>query len=373
MVAGTVVYPSLAVLASVLLDDLSLTPGSFGILVFSFSAVSALASPFAGGVADRLGGRTAVLITFGLAGLGFLAMSASPSLAVLIASTMLLAGGQAIMNPATNRLIRDHSTEGRRGVITGVKQSGVYVGYVVVGVSAPAVASAWGWRSFLVVLGVFLLGAGVFAARVLPAGPGARPDPRAHVPSVPRWVWVLSGYGFLMGTASSSGTFLPLFAEAELGFSNAMAGLLTAFLGVAAIVTRIVGARLAERGRRYRSALSIAAATGVVCGGLVLASQGVPALIWVAAVMFALGLSAWNAIGMLAVIDLGGPRLAGAATGRVLLGFLLGLAIGPLGFGWLIDGAGFEMVWSAVAVLTTGAVVVARLWKPAPVGDVRAD
>ena len=67
---------------------------------------------------------------------------------------------------------------------------------------------------------------------------------------------------------------------------------------------------------------------------------------------------------MLAVIDLAGPRLAGAATGRVLLGFLMGLAVGPLVFGRLIDVAGYGSVWLLTALLAGGALLVARTWRP---------
>lgn len=365
VVAGTVLYPSFAVLAAVLLADLSLSPTGFGALVFSFSLASAVASPRAGAIADRLGGRRAVGAVFLLTGAGFVGMAVSPSVAALAGAAMLVAGGQALMNPATNRLIRDHTEAGRRGAITGVKQSGVYVGYVVVGVLAPLTAATAGWRVFFAITGAVLL-VGIAASVLLL--PGDRPTPEerdAATPAMPRWVWVLAGYGLLMGMASSSGTFLPLYAETELGFSPTSAGLLASFLGAVAIGTRVLGARAAERGGRYRLALSVAAATGILFGVSAVASIGRPALIWPAAVLFALGLSAWNAIGMLAVIDLAGPRLAGAATGRVLLGFLAGLAVGPLVFGWLIDAAGYGTVWTAVAFLAGGALGVARSWRPA--------
>jgi predicted MFS family arabinose efflux permease len=364
MVAGTVLYPSLAVLASSLLPDLGLTASGFGLLVFSFSVVSALASPYAGGVADRLGGRRAVTTTFLLTGAGFLAVAASPSLGLLTGATLIVAGGQALMNPATNRLIRDHTQEGRRGAVTGIKQSGVYVGYVLAGALAPAVATTAGWRTFFVATGVVLMAGAPVARMVLPHDRPHAEFVAADHPPIPGWVWVLAGYGFLMGTASSSGTFLPLYAETQLGFTPILAGLLTSFLGMVAIGTRILGARAAERGRRYRGALSVAAATGIAFAAIVVASPGAPSLIWAAAVAFALGLSAWNAIGMLAVIDLAGPRLAGAATGRVLLGFLSGLAIGPLVFGRLIDEIGFGSMWLVTGTLAAGAFAVARAWRP---------
>lgn len=64
MVVGTGPYPSSAVLASSLLPDLGLTASWFGLLVFSFAVVFAVAS-LAGGVSDCL-----------LTGAGLLAVAA---------------------------------------------------------------------------------------------------------------------------------------------------------------------------------------------------------------------------------------------------------------------------------------------------------
>jgi MFS family permease len=64
------------------------------------------------------------------------------------------------------------------------------------------------------------------------------------------------------------------------------------------------------------------------------------------------GAVAWNAVGMLAVMDLSPHGLVGKGTGVVLFGFLFGLAIGPPIMGYSVDTLGsYGPGWLTAAVL----------------------
>lgn len=369
MVAGTIFYPAFAVLASAVIVDLELTPTTYGLFLFVFSATAAALSPWSGRLADRLGGRKALALTFGLTSLGFAALAVSPSLVVLSASSLLVAVGQSTMNPSTNKLIANLTKIGSRGAITGAKQSGVTVGYVVTGLVAPVMAASFGWRSYFVLLAITMAVGLAGALWILPPDrPTVVPGVAPRVPVAP-WVHLLAVYGFVMGLGSSSNSFLPLFAETELGFSNAQAGLLASTLGVMAIGTRILGGTLAERHGNYRKLLMIASLTGVLFSVATLASPGMPFLIWPAVLAFSLGFLAWNSIGMLAIIDRVGNSAAGAATGRVLLGFIGGLAIGPVLYGRLIETIGFRITWAVPGGSALVAMLIMRGWQPPPPVD----
>lgn len=364
MVAGTALYPAVAVLASSIMEDLGLTPTTYGVFLFVFSATAASLSPLGGRLADRLGGKSALALTFALTALGFVAIARSHSLWALSISGVTLAVGQATMNPATNKLIANLTAPGSRGVITGVKQSGVYVGYVITGLLAPPMAAAWGWSSYFVLLASLMaLGVVVTMLGLPHDAPGPPAMRQVHAP-IARWVNVLAVFGFAMGLGSSSSAFLPLFAETELSFTPAAAGLLATTLGLLAIAARILGARATERTHRHRLALTLAATTGILFAFTAYLSVEIPILIWVAVFAFSLGFSAWNAIGMLAVIDMAGPERAGAATGRVLMGFLSGLAIGPAVYGRLIDSAGYRSAWIVTGVFAVAATLTIRRWHP---------
>ena len=107
-------------------------------------------------------------------------MSVSPAFA-LVAFFALVGGvGQAIANPATNKLISFHIEPGRRGVITGIKQSGVYVGFVLVGLTAPALTTRFGWEAAFLLLGSVCLLGFVLSLIGLPRTPGTRIRPPGH-------------------------------------------------------------------------------------------------------------------------------------------------------------------------------------------------
>ncbi|MFQ5553867.1 MAG: hypothetical protein ACE5GC_00690, partial [Acidimicrobiia bacterium] len=85
---------------------------------------------------------------------------------------------------------------------------------------------------------------------------------------------------------------------------------------------------------------------------------------WVGVVVLGLGSSSWNAVGMLAVIDLAGPAVAGRASGRVLAGFLLGLAVAPAVYGQTIDSTGaYDAMWTISLILAAAAVVLSVVWR----------
>jgi predicted MFS family arabinose efflux permease len=79
-----------------------------------------------------------------------------------------------------------------------------------------------------------------------------------------------------------------------------------------------------------------------------------------AALLFGTGAIAWNAVGMLAVMDYSPVGLVGRGTGRVQLGFLLGFGTGAPLMGLSVDRLGFYWPgWIGVAILSMSCVLVA--------------
>jgi MFS family permease len=90
-----------------------------------------------------------------------------------------------------------------------------------------------------------------------------------------------------------------------------------------------------------------------------------------AAVLLGGGAVAWNAVGMLAVMDFSPHGLVGKGTGLVLFGFLLGLAIGPPIMGYSVDTLGtYAPGWLATAGLL---FVAGLLAYKVPAGSTRVD
>lgn len=362
MAVATFAGPAFAVLARFIIDDLSLTRAELGWVVAAFSAVGALASPAIGRLTDKVGGRKAVIGIFALSGIGIVAISTAPSYWWLIGAAMLTGIGQALGNPGTNKLISVHIPVGRRGAVTGLKQSGVQAGVFLAGMLLPAGALAWGWRSTMAIAGAASLLTLGLVSLIVPPDPAQ--TPRSRAPRVVVWsapiLW-LTFYGFLMGAAGGGvSTYIPLYGEEGLGLSVAVAGSVAGLAGLVAFFTRVLWARHSEARASYiRSLTQIAGLAVVFVGALLGAPVWGSWLLWVGALGLGATAISWNSVGMLAVMLYAGDDQAGGASGAVLLGFLAGLAVGAPIFGWSVDqssnyGPG---LWGALVTFGAAAVL----------------
>jgi predicted MFS family arabinose efflux permease len=354
MSAATVAAGVLGVLATFIIDDLGISRGTLGWLLSSFVLVGAILSPFAGSLADRLGGKKAVVVLFVASAAAFAVFGLAPGLFVMFVASAVGALSQASANPATNTLLGQTIPRGRRGIITGIKQSGVQAGVALAGITLPAIAIAFGWRAAMLIVAAGVLVAGVAAIVVVP--PTARDGGpstgwRGTLPPSTPW---LAAYGAVFGFAGSVTLFVPLFAEEALGLDPRVAGAVVSVVGVVALMARIAWARYAEIHHRFRWPLGVMAVLGAAAGFLFLGASAAPVLLLPAAILTGMGTSAWNSVGMLAIIDEAGDA-TGRASGVVQLGFLVGLGTGPALFGATVDAVGgYWPVWW----LSIGASVV---------------
>lgn len=357
---------AIGVLASFLIDDLHLTRADIGTIVAANLIVGAVLSPAAGSYADRVGGARALVSLLALGAVGFLVAGVANGLIVLVVASFIGGLSQSLGNPATNKAIATHIAPGRRGIVTGLKQSGVQVGIFVGGATFPWLADAYGWRVTLIGTGLVAVAAIPLVLLIVPVdGREESTAHREHTAPVPAVIWWLTGYGFLLGASGAATVFVPLFAEEELLTSVRVGGAAVAVIGISAMVGRVAWARWAETTNRHRAAL-FAIATGSVVGSalMLLADPDATAWLWAGSMAIGLSSSSWNAVGMLAVIDLTPQRAAGRASGRVLLGFLLGLAIAPRVYGEIIDRTGsYDPMWWISVGLAFTSLVVTLLWR----------
>lgn len=364
---GVATYPAavLGLLATFLIDDFNITRAQVGLIAAANIAVSAVLSPMAGQITDRVGGKRAVVFIFVLGGGGFLALAIAPIYALLLLATLPAGLAQAAGNPATNKLIALHLPPGRQGFMTGIKQSGVQAAIFVGGVVVPRSAETFGWRATLVVLAALSLAMVPFVLRVVPSDP---PSPvtaaeRRGGPLSPA-IREMAIYGFLLGFGGSVTFLVPLFVEEALGGTPALGGLAVGLIGLTAFAGRIVWARFAERRGRFAGPLGAIALSAVVASLVFLLAQVVGLwVVWVAAVLTGLSVSSWNSVGMLGVITVAGTGQAGRASGIVLRGFLAGLAVGQPLFGFTVDTTGsYTLMWWISIAAFALAVLPLRAW-----------
>ncbi len=367
MTAATLAPVSLGILAPFMRDDLGISRAQIGGLIAMNILTGAVLSPTAGHVTDRIGGRNAIALLFATAVAGFIGMALAPSYWWFVLPVVIAAVAQAGGNPATNKLIAIHTDPGRRGVVTGIKQSGVQAGVFVGGLTMPFLAEVWGWRWALAfALLVPLAGlVGTYAAL-----PGDRPLVGETVPGagvsrdrLPVAIIFLALYGALIGFGAAYTFLIPLFAEEALGLSEQAGGAAAAVVGFTALFARIGWARYADIGARHALTLVILAFGSVAAVVALLGAQsGATWLLWAGAALTGLSSSSWNSVGMLAVIDYAGRERSGRASGVVMLGFLTGLGLAPTLFGWLVDRTdSYTPMW-LISIGVLGAAATLSLW-----------
>lgn len=363
MAAATLAPAALGILATFVIDDLDITRATLGWVVSTNVILAAALSPFAGTFADRLGGKAALIVVFGTSAAAFAVFGLTAALVMLFVGSAIAALSQAGGNPSTNTLIGQVLPRGDRGVVTGIKQSGVQAGIAVAGLTLPAIALWLGWRQAMLVVALGPILAGLVAMLVVPKTSGhlaSRKDMAGALPPAIRW---LTAYGFLFGFAGAVTFFLPLFTEESLGFDPRLAGVAAAVGGIVAFVSRIVWARRAEVKDDYTGPLGTMAILGMVAAVLFLLSPQATVLVWFAVILTGMSTSAWNSVGMLAVIN-EPDTPTGRASGYVLLGFLLGLGIGPPLYGATIDATGdYVVMWGLSLVAAGLSLVLISVWR----------
>lgn len=363
MGAGTFTIVSLGILASFIIDDLDISRAQLGLVIGADTLFAAAFSPYAGRIADRLGGRRSLMALFLVAALAWIVYSAAPVYGLMFAGAMLGGMADASCNPATNRMIVERLATGSRGVVTGIKQSGVQAGVFVGGVTLPSMAVAFGWRTTYVIVAALPILLAIATAWLVE-------PPRHEVASsrvefagrLPASIWWLGAYGVLFGFAGAAALLVPLFVEEGLGQDARLGGLVAGAIGFVAVGARIWWARLSERIGRFVEPLWAMTPLGVAGAVAFLFSDEIGLwLVWPAAVMLGMSTSSWNGVAMLAAMDEAGAAATGRASGVIVSGFLLGLGLGPPVYGALVDrsGGSYDPMWSvsAVAALATGILV----------------
>ncbi len=372
MVFSTIQLYTIAVLASEIRQDLGISRAQIGLIGAANTGVGALLSPVVGRFIDGIGAKRGAVAVLAGGGLGMLATAAAPTYGAMLAASVVAGLAQSGGNPSTNKLIALHVRPGARGAITGVKQSGVTLALFLCGLTLPGSSSLFGWRTAVAAYGLISLALALVAWVRLPGdivdgAPAAVRDRRAPLDG---FVFRIALYGFLMGVVTAGILrFLPLYAEEELGYSETVAGLAAAVVGLAGIVARITWGRLAENRVGTRAALVVLAALAATTTVLLAVAPTVGAwLLWPIALLTAFSAVAWNAVGNLAIIRGVGIEAAGRATGVLLLGFLMGLTIGAPMVGAIVDATDrYPVAWAVLLVtaLAAGATVLAGDEPPA--------
>jgi FSR family fosmidomycin resistance protein-like MFS transporter len=245
---GLVLPPLLPALQA----DFRLSYLQLGILSFATTVVSAGAQPLVGSFADQTRRRRlALLLGFCLYPPALLLMAVAPTYGVLIVAAALLGLAASAYHPQSTTLLMDRFRE-RRGAASGIHGMGNSVGFALAPLLVGPLAAALGWRS----AAAGMAAPALLAVALILLGWRWVPEPVAQVArgmrgGISRPLLLLTAVnGVQQAAVAGFITFLPAF-YASRGAGLAWAGLLTAPLLAAGLVTQPLGGALSDRfGRR---------------------------------------------------------------------------------------------------------------------------
>jgi len=345
-----------------------------GFLMTVFFAISGMGQAFAGIVVDRYGARRVLMAGISLLAASGLALSVAVNYPMLLLAVALAGMGNSVFHPADFSLLNKKVSASRLGHAFSVHGLSGNLGWAL-GATISGTAMAWaGWR-----------GAGLAAALVafcsIAALQVARPLLDDDLPRVGAGgtapgatfaflgtpvIWLAFAF-FLLITAAFGG--LQSFSAPVLGGIygiSAAAGVaaLTGYL-LGSAAGMVVGGFVAVRVQAHERAVG-AALVGAAIFAAVLAS-GLPPAWSVIPLMVGIGIGVGLAgpsrdllVRRVATDSLAGGKASpafGRVYGFVYSGLDVGLALGPLAFGALLDAGGRDGVLPGVALLQVLAVL----------------
>jgi MFS family permease len=386
MGAGTIVQFAIPALGPVIVRDLGFARAELGGIMAAYYVAASVLSPIAGRFADRTSQRAGLLACFVLGTVGLVVVSGSSGAVPMMLAVVVGGAGAALVNPATNRVILVDVPIRARGLVTGLKQSGVQLATIGSGLLLPSLALMLGWRTAMLVMALIVASIAPITLRVRPArrttlGP-ASPMPTATTAAGPATTSTpdhaggarasglnaLCVFGGLMGAGMASvSTYLPIFVVDTGGWDIRTAGLLMATLASAAVAARLAWGHIADRGVRPTRILTLLGVLATVAASLLLLDPlRAPWAVWVAVLLLGISGSGWHGLAMMSAMTIAGPGRAGWATGRVIAAFYAGLALSPVPVGLLADLTGsFTASWLSVcACFATAGVTIGRWGEP---------
>jgi predicted MFS family arabinose efflux permease len=349
-------------LAPVLQADLDLTRTELGVLIRVFYGATAIGSPLAGRLADRVGARLAVTLDLLLVAAALAGGVIWPVYPVLLAGAIVAGLGYALTNGGTNLAVAVAVPVRRHGVALATKTAGVPL---LVAVSAPiaaAVGEAVGWRPVYLATVPLVLLAAAAAAWALPDARHAGTDPldtdplgTAPARGLPRsFLWFPIAAFLLVSGSQPLYSWIVAYLHEVGGAPLPLAGVLTALGSIAGVAGMVVAALRSDRvaGASRIPAVVVLCLAAAFGEGLLLAGVLLGTVPMVAGLLLATA-AQLSAIGLMhAAVVAAVPHAVGRASGVTMAGYYVGALIGAPVFGAVVDVTGsYAPAWTVSLLL----------------------
>lgn len=308
-----------------------------------------ISSTVGGTVVQRFGACRTSQIALSLCAAGAL-LAAVPSVAALAAASLLIGFGYGLTNPSSSHLLGKLVTPGNRNLVFSIKQTGVPLGGILAGLTAPALAvfAGWPWSFATTFVTLAIL---VVVLQPLRQSWDADRDPSVAVIRFPvadlLLVWrsavlrrlSLAAF-FFAAVQLCLTTFVVALLVEDLGFGLVAAGVVLSVIQAAGFVGRVMWGWIADRLEGFRVLTAIAIVSA--CGALATTMMSVTtSKVTIYTVLIAFGFAAigWNGVYLAEVARNSPHDRIGNATGASLVFTFAGVLIGPPAFallhGWM--------------------------------------
>lgn len=358
----------------------------WGHMLAWFKWTYALASPFAGLVADRFSKPLIICASLVAWSAVTWATGQATTYDHLIATRAAMGLSEAFYIPTALALIADHHASATRSRAVGIHQIGIYLGVMLGSLGgfvadSPALGWRWGF-STIGLVGVAYAVPLVFLLRE-PAGPRTTVGQRAESPLASCRALLGNGsFRLLLACFTLPAIagwvirdWMPSVLQKDLGLTQGLAGFSAViWWQSAAIGSAVLGGWLADRwmrstdrGRIYVSALGLAAIVPALLGvGIVIGTRSLPLAI-LFLMLFGLGWGFFDTNNMPILAQIVPPEQRAAGYGLMNFASISCGGLADVGFGWLRDRAvPLPLVFGGFAALAGLSVWMMLRIRPRP-------
>lgn len=269
---------NLATAATVVKQELQLSPSQLGFLLTAFFITYMPMQPFIGWLVDRFTASRVLVIGFCVWSLATLLSAFAGGFAALFACRLLLGVGESVSFPSMSKILTDNVGETERGFANGIVQAGLALGPAFGIFTGGTLIAAYGWRPFFIgcaVISVVWIAAWLAVSRGHVRNVNASPAedvPIALVLREPSLWGASAGHFFSNFLLYFNVTWLPYYLVHGRGWSLPEMGRIggAAFLlsGVAMVGCGFVSDRLVRNGASPTVVRKAAFAIGGVGGAI---------------------------------------------------------------------------------------------------------
>ncbi len=325
----------------------------------------------AGWIVDRFGPRRLMLVGILMAGLALVGLGNISTLAMFYFFYLFNALGYVCGGPLPNQVLLSRWFDKARGKAMGIAYLGIGIGGAIVPLLANWLVQTLGWQRALMALGVLMIVIAFPTAYFVKEGEAGRSvhqGPREQVPVA--WVFrspafYLLAVGSMCSIGAIGGTMqnLKLFLSLDQKLPQGQIANVLSLILVSSIIGRLLMGWLADRFPKKYVMLLIYSI--VACAIPLLFYASSPAVLYLFALVFGIGLGGDYMIIPLMAAEIFGVKVLGRLMGVVLTADGVAEALSPMMVAAIRDGTATYAVGFAVLIglAAAGAVAVSLLPK----------